>query len=756
MRAYSWIAAVAVVAGGCAAPPSGDALSGSDLTDSACDILVVGGGLGAVAAAHEAASQGKRVCLAAEADWLGGQLTTQGVPLDAVDPYVYSRTLEELLDRIIERYRRDYPGAPRSGWFNPGACGRPVCWEPRVAAEVLEQELLQPLERAGVLQIWKRVRPIAVARSGNTITGVTFSRPDGSHVALSARVTIDATELGDLMPLGQVPHRAGRDPFDAFQEPHAIHDAGDAQCLQRFTFPIAVERRPTNEDHRIARPPHYDASKYGAVGAVFDIDARINPVTTWWSWRRYLAPDNLGGPSAGIPDITSINYFGANDFATEEAWCGPNGCNVVDRPDAVRDAILEYARDHALGFFYYLQNDVRRPGDTQNGGYKYLKLRPDVMGSSDGLSQFPYVREARRLEALTTIVEQNLPAAPGNLGDKFDDTVGTAEYGVDIKGCPRGDINIDWGPARSVTIPLGALIPMTVDGFLAGGKDLGVSHIANGVYRIHQNEWNVGQAAGAAAALSVELGVQPRALRADVRALRLLQERLLSGRSGPLVWLSDVARPSWQVAGDRGFVAIQMAAVAGIMNGYTVHVTPPPPAGPYDVAEFHPEAPLTRAQAAIVAGRELGFTAQNDCAQRMFEDVACDHFAFGEIQALALRAVVSGYACGSAGEPCVEPARRPYFRPGNPVTRAQFAKIVALGDCLRAPGLCYSPSLPPPGYSDVSPSDWFYDFVAADRAHGTFAGADAGRAGVFGPGDTMTRRETAIWLYNHFRSRLGL
>ena len=45
----------------------------------ACDLLVVGGGLGGVAAALRAARLGRRVCLVEETAWLGGQISTQGV-----------------------------------------------------------------------------------------------------------------------------------------------------------------------------------------------------------------------------------------------------------------------------------------------------------------------------------------------------------------------------------------------------------------------------------------------------------------------------------------------------------------------------------------------------------------------------------------------------------------------------------------------------------------------------------------------------
>ncbi|RIV10366.1 FAD-dependent oxidoreductase, partial [Klebsiella pneumoniae] len=46
------------------------------------DILVVGGGLGGVAAALGAARSGKRVIMTEEYDWIGGQLTSQAVPSD--------------------------------------------------------------------------------------------------------------------------------------------------------------------------------------------------------------------------------------------------------------------------------------------------------------------------------------------------------------------------------------------------------------------------------------------------------------------------------------------------------------------------------------------------------------------------------------------------------------------------------------------------------------------------------------------------
>ena len=53
--------------------------------------------------------------------------------------------------------------------------------------------------------------------------------------------------------------------------------------------------------------------------------------------------------------------------------------------------------------------------------------------------------------------------------------------------------------------------------------------------------------------------------------------------------------------------------------------------------------------------------------------------------------LISGYPCGGPGEPCDAPGNRPYFRPGNEITRGQLSKVIAL-----APRLHLGPRPPPP------------------------------------------------------------
>ena len=74
-----------------------------------CDILIAGGGTGGVAAALAAARRGRRVLLE-ETDWLGGQMTAQGV--SALDEHEHIETFGgtasyyELRNAMREHYRR--------------------------------------------------------------------------------------------------------------------------------------------------------------------------------------------------------------------------------------------------------------------------------------------------------------------------------------------------------------------------------------------------------------------------------------------------------------------------------------------------------------------------------------------------------------------------------------------------------------------------------------------------------------------------
>src|SRR5690242_175250 len=92
------------------------------------EILIVGGGLGGVAGALAALKLGRRVILTEETDWVGGQMTAQGVPPDE-NPWIdrqntgCTASYRRLRDGIRATYRRSYPLKPEvvaDPFFNPG------------------------------------------------------------------------------------------------------------------------------------------------------------------------------------------------------------------------------------------------------------------------------------------------------------------------------------------------------------------------------------------------------------------------------------------------------------------------------------------------------------------------------------------------------------------------------------------------------------------------------------------------------------
>ena len=86
----------------------------------------------------------------------------------------------------------------------------------------------------------------------------------------------------------------------------------------------------------------------------------------------------------------------------------------------------------------------------------------------------------------------------------------------------------------------GALIPTRVRNVLAAAKNLGVTHVTNGCYRLHPVEWNTGEAAGACAAFCLSRGVEPHHLHATRPLLREFQSSLAK-QGVALAWPWDAS-----------------------------------------------------------------------------------------------------------------------------------------------------------------------------------------------------------------------
>ena len=121
------------------------------------------------------------------------------------------------------------------------------------------------------------------------------------------------------------------------------------------------------------------------------------------------------------------------------------------------------------------------------------------------------------------------------------------------------------------------------------------------------------------------------------------------------------------------FAVIETAAAATIVSGYACG-GPNEPCDSQSRPYFRPAANVTRGQLAKIVTGAAGWPLVSP-ASASFADVLPGSAFYAFVATAACHGVVSGYACGGPGEAC-DSQNRPYYRPAQPATRGQIAKIV--------------------------------------------------------------------------------
>ncbi|MFO0892870.1 MAG: FAD-dependent oxidoreductase [Isosphaeraceae bacterium] len=531
----------------------------------AADLVIVGGGLGGCAAALAALENGLRVVLTEPTDWVGGQLTSQGVPPDEhpwIEQFGCNRRYQDLRKGIRDHYRRHYPltsAARADDALNPGrgSVSR-LCHEPRVALAVLTA-MLAPHASAGRLLVLLEHEPIRAETAGDRVNAVIVrDRRTGDERSLIAPHFLDATELGDLLPLAGIEHVIGAEGQDETGEPHApAHARPEVQ--QAITFCFAMDYLE-GEDHTIERPAEYAFWRDYVPeltppwpGRLLDLTycdpITLKPVSRGfdprgegkglWVYRRIADPRNFEpGYSPGSSGTTLVNWP-QNDY-----WLGPLvGPGVT--PEQARAHEVR-ARQLSLSLLYWLQTEC--PGPDGKAGWRGLRLRADLLGTVDGLAKAPYIRESRRIRAEFTVTELHVGTEARRkrtgqqdvIGEHFPDSVGVGSYRIDLHPSTGGANYVDIS-SLPFQIPLGALIPRRVENLLPVCKNIGTTHITNGCYRLHPVEWAIGEAGGLLACFCQKRNRTPRAVRNTPRDLADFQS-MLGSQGVALDWPKLSAR----------------------------------------------------------------------------------------------------------------------------------------------------------------------------------------------------------------------
>lgn len=162
-----------------------------------------------------------------------------------------------------------------------------------------------------------------------------------------------------------------------------------------------------------------------------------------------------------------------------------------------------------------------------------------------------------------------------------------------------------------------------------------------------------------------------------------------------------------------------------------------PPAGThsayvtgYDDKTIKPDNNITRAEAAALISRiSSGFSADKNYDVSKFSDVDGGAWFAKNVGYAAENSIVSGYEDGS-------------FRPGNTITREEFAAMICRF-------MKYDTSASEV-FSDVPPEHWAAPYIAAMKANGIISGYEDGS---FGLGRNITRAE-AIAIINRALGRV--
>ncbi|MBP3202997.1 MAG: FAD-dependent oxidoreductase [Bacteroidales bacterium] len=275
---------------------------------------------------------------------------------------------------------------------------------------------------------------------------------DGTQV--KARILVDGTELGDVA------------------EAVGCEELSDRLSAQDFTYVAIVKEY----DHNVPMeaPEGYDPELYRTC-------------CDTWSPEMMLSYGRL--PDGHL----MLNWpQGGNDYFAE----------YLDMSPQQRDSVVQKAKLHTLGYLYYLQTEL---------GYTRLGITDDVYPTGDGLPFFPYWREARRIAGRDTMTVE-AAKRPYDF-DLYTRAIAVGDYPVDhhhTQNPRREELSHLWfGKIPSFSVPLGVLIPLGVEDFLVADKAISTSWEMNGSTRLQPVVMELGQAAGALAALAVQKGLHP-------------------------------------------------------------------------------------------------------------------------------------------------------------------------------------------------------------------------------------------------------
>lgn len=544
----------------------GQRRAGDAETDDAIayDVVVVGGTPGGIMAAIAAARGGCRVVLLERSRHIGG-LPANG--LGATDIHTRGATgglFKEFVDRIYKYYVDQYgANSPQVVASSSG-----YRFEPSVAEKIFHAMLAG--HKGAITVLTERqfdALPGNVTRRDGALRQVCLlNRTTGTVEVYQGRVFIDATYEGDLAAAAGAPFRLGRESFDEYREPMAgrlykqwrIKEPGPGStgegddAVQAYNYRLCLTMNESNQ-MPISRPDDYNGDEY--VSLIDDI--LQNRLTG--PYRGEMAFGGIGRivNMVMLPnDKTDANNqhlaFISTDLP-EENWPWPTA------DWAWRDRYAKRLRDYTLGLIWFAQNDHRLP-EEYRAQSSLWGLAADEYEDNGHFPRQVYIREGRRIEGAHLFTAHDAIPVKGRARPPvYADSITASHYFLDshaVRKREPGRVHLDGFfsyPTKPYTVPFGVMVPNKVEGLLTPVPVSG-THIGFSTLRMEPCWMAMGQAAGVAAALSVQLKRPPRQV-----PMTAIQETLL--RQGAILIYFKDAKP-----GDPHFEALQFCALWDVLE----------------------------------------------------------------------------------------------------------------------------------------------------------------------------------------------
>jgi hypothetical protein len=482
------------------------------------DVLVIGGGTGGTAAGIQSARQGAKTVIVEPTPWLGGMISAAGVSAIDGNHNLPSGLWAEFRNHIYKVYGG--PRAVATGWVSN------TLFEPHVADSIFK--LLAAQEKS--LSVYHNYSFQSLQKSGAKISSASFrNKKNGETITVRAKVFIDATELGDVMKAAGAGYDLGMEAGSLTGENVGIESSNN--IVQDLTYVATLKDYGPGTDRTIAKPANYDPAEFDGACTNYYID------------KTRKAPNVDAQKMLDYGKLPNKKYM-----INWPGYGNDTYLNIVEMDEPQREKELIKAKETTLRFVYFIQQQL---------GFKNLGLADDEFPTADKLALMPYHREGRRLKGLVRLTMRHI-AEPFTYGTPlFRTGISVGDYPIDHhhKKNAEAPQHLEFYPIPSFSVPLGALIPQTVNNLVVAEKGISVSNVANGTTRLQPCVLLTGQAAGMLAALSSKQGLAPKQV-----PVRTVQQNLLKAKAYLMPYM-DVTpeHPHWE--------AVQKIGATGILKG---------------------------------------------------------------------------------------------------------------------------------------------------------------------------------------------